>query len=214
MKTFYSFLLLLAIAVGASAQSAEKAKEILDKVSAKTKAYPSIIADFSFKMENLQENIEEIYDGSIILKGNKYKVSLMDVDTYYDGEVLYTHMVEAGEVNITTPDPDDEETLNPATIFNIYQDGYKLNYVGDGVAEGRDVHEIDLYPTNRDKPYSRIKLLVFKDDLTLFSFRQMGKDGNNYTVIVKKMITNKQVDDKSFVFDSAANPDVDVIDMR
>nr|WP_321410163.1 LolA-like putative outer membrane lipoprotein chaperone [uncultured Carboxylicivirga sp.] len=214
MKTFYSFLLLLVIAIGASAQSAEKAKEILDKVSAKTKAYPSIIADFSFKMENLQENIEEIYDGSIILKGNKYKVSLMDVDTYYDGEVLYTHMVEAGEVNITTPDPDDEETLNPATIFNIYQDGYKLNYVGDGVAEGRDVHEIDLYPTNRDKPYSRIKLLVFKDDLTLFSFRQMGKDGNNYTVIVKKMITNKQVDDKSFVFDTAANPDVDVIDMR
>lgn len=214
MKTFCSFIVLLAITIGANAQSAEKAKEILDKVSAQTKAYPSIIADFSFKMENLQENIEELYDGSITLKDNKYKVSLMDVDTYFDGEVMYTHMIDAGEVNITLPDPDDEETLNPATIFNIYQEGYKLNYVGEGNAEGRDVYEIDLYPTNRDKPYSRIKLLIFQDDLTLFSFRQVGKDGNNYTVIVKKMITNKQVNDKTFVFDTAAHSDVDVIDMR
>nr|WP_319398535.1 outer membrane lipoprotein carrier protein LolA [uncultured Carboxylicivirga sp.] len=214
MKTFYSFILLMAIAIGINAQEAEKAKEILDKVSAKTKAYPSIVADFSFKMENLQENIEEVYDGSIILKSNKYKVSLMDMETYYDGEVMYTFNVEADEVNITIPDPDDEETLNPATIFNIYQDGYKLKYVGDGVAEGREVHEIDLYPTNRDKPFSRIKLLIFKDDLTLFSFRQVGKDGNNYTVIVKNMNTSKQIDDKTFVFDTTAHPDVDVIDMR
>nr|WP_321451797.1 outer membrane lipoprotein carrier protein LolA [uncultured Carboxylicivirga sp.] len=214
MKTFYSLILLMAIAIGINAQEAEKAKEILDKVSAKTKAYPSIVADFSFKMENLQENIEEVYDGSIILKSNKYKVSLMDMDTYYDGEVMYTFNVEADEVNITIPDPDDEETLNPATIFNIYQDGYKLKYVGDGVAEGREVHEIDLYPTNRDKPFSRIKLLIFKDDLTLFSFRQVGKDGNNYTVIVKNMNTSKQIDDKTFVFDTTAHPDVDVIDMR
>lgn len=214
MKKALFTITLLVTLFGLKAQTEEKAKEILDQVSTKTKAYPSIIADFSFSMENLQEGISEVYDGSIILKGNKYKVNLMDVDTYYDGKTLYTHMLDAYEVNITEPDPDDEETLNPATIFNIYQDGYKLNYVSEGSVNGKACHEIDLYPTDRNKPYSRIKLIIYQDNLQLYSFRQVGKDGNNYTVTVKDMATNKQVDDNTFVFDHSANPDVEVIDMR
>ena len=211
----YTLTLTLAfISLITFAQTQEKAKEILDQVSAKTKAYPSIVADFSFALENLQEDIKEVYDGNIILKDNKYKVNLMDVDTYFDGEVLYTHMIDAEEVNITIPDLDDEETLNPATIFTIYEDGYTYNYVAEGTIDGKACHEIDLYPENRDKPYSRIKLLVLKDNLQIYSIRQVGKDGNNYTVIVKNMITDKSINDNTFVFDKAANPDVDVIDMR
>ncbi|MBK3515754.1 LolA family protein [Carboxylicivirga marina] len=211
----YAFTLILAsISLFSFAQSQEKAKEILDQVSAKTKAYPSIVADFSFSLENLQEDINEVYEGNIILKGNKYKVNLMDVDTYFDGQVQYTHMIDAFEVNITIPDLDDEETLNPATIFTIYEEGYTYNYVAEGTINGKACHEIDLYPINRDKPYSRIKLLILKDNLQLYSIRQVGKDGNNYTVVVKNMETNKQINDKTFVFDQAANSDVDVIDMR
>ncbi|MCT4646219.1 MAG: outer membrane lipoprotein carrier protein LolA [Carboxylicivirga sp.] len=211
----YTLTLTLAfISLITFAQSQEKAKEILDQVSAKTKAYPSIVAEFSFSLENLQEDIKEVYDGNIILKDNKYKVNLMDVVTYFDGEVLYTHMIDAEEVNITIPDLDDEETLNPATIFTIYEDGYTYNYVAEGTIDGKACHEIDLYPENRDKPYSRIKLLVLKDNLQIYSIRQVGKDGNNYTVIVKNMITDKSINDNTFVFDKAANPDVDVIDMR
>ncbi|WP_439185080.1 LolA family protein [Carboxylicivirga taeanensis] len=213
MKYLITFALAIIGLIG-NAQSQDKAKGILDQVSAKTKEYTSIVANFSFAMENLQEGINEAYEGHIILKGNKYKVNLMDVDTYFDGEVLYTHMIDADEVNITVPDLEDEETLNPATIFSIYEKGYTFNYVAEGNVDGKACHEIDLYPVNRDKPFSRIKLLVLKDDLQLYSIRQVGKDGNNYTVTVKEMQTNKQFDDKAFVFDQAANPDVDVIDMR
>jgi len=207
-------LLLAAFSLFTQAQSHEKAKKILDQVSTKTKGYSSIVADFSFTLENLQEDITETYDGHITLKGNKYKVNLMDVDTYFDGQILYTHMVDAEEVNITIPDLEDEETLNPATIFTIYENGYTYNYVTDGMVDGKACHEIDLYPVNRDKPYSRIKLLILKDNLQIYSIRQVGKDGNNYTVIVKTMKTNTPFNDKHFVFDQTKNPDVDVIDMR
>ncbi|MCU4176627.1 LolA family protein [Carboxylicivirga sp. N1Y90] len=214
MKKYFTTLVCLCIAIAINAQSAEKAKSILDEVTKKTKAYPSIVADFSLAMENLQEGISEVYDGSIILKGNKYKVSVMDVVKYFDGTTLYEHMLDAEEVNMTEPLPDDEENLNPATIFTIYQEGYKFNYVGDGTADGKACHEIDLFPENRDKPFSRIKLIIFKDNLQLYSMRQVGKDGNSYTVTIKQMTTNKTVDDNTFVFDQASNPSVDVIDMR
>jgi outer membrane lipoprotein-sorting protein len=214
MKHILIITLLSFFYVASSAQNAEKAKEILDKVSAKTKSYSTISADFTFSMENLQEEISETNEGKILIKGDKYKVSLMGVDTYFDGSVIYTHLVEAEEVNISEPDPEDEETLNPATIFTIYEEGFKYKYVGEGSENGKDFYEIDLYPENRDKPYSRIKLRILKDDMTLYTLRQVGKDGNIYTVVVESMKTNIPLGDSTFVFDTNANPDVDVIDMR
>jgi len=209
-----SFILFNSFAQDDYEQNTKKAKEILDKVSAKTKSYNTISADFTFSMENLQEEISETNEGKILIKGDKYKVTLMGVDTYFDGKTIYTFLKEAEEVNITEPDPEDEETLNPATIFTIYDKGFKYRYVGEGTENGKTFYEIDLYPENRDKPYSRIKLRVLKDELTLYSLRQVGKDGNNYTVVVNSMKTNIPLDDSDFVFDPAKYPDVDVIDMR
>ncbi len=219
MRYIFSFALLGAIFINTIAQddyeqNVKKAKEILDKVSTKTKSYKTISADFTFSMENLQEDISETNEGTILIKGDKYKVSLMGVDTYYDGKAIYTYMKEAEEVNITEPDPEDEETLNPATIFTIYETGFKYKYIGEKTENGKTFYEIDLYPENRDKPYSRIKLKILKDDLQLYSLRQVGKDGNNYTVVVKSMKTNIPLDDSIFVFDPSKHPDVDVIDMR
>jgi len=219
MKYILSISLLILISFNSFSQddyeqNAKKAKDILDKVSAKTKSYSTISADFTFSMENKQEDISETNDGTILIKGDKYKISLMDVDTYFDGKIIYTYMKEAEEVNITEPDPEDEETLNPATIFTVYEKGFKYRYIGEGTKDGKTFYEIDLYPENRDKPYSRIKLQVLKDDLTLYSLRQVGKDGNNYTIVVNAMKTNVPLDDSAFIFDPAKHPDVDVIDMR
>ncbi|SMO51150.1 Outer membrane lipoprotein-sorting protein [Saccharicrinis carchari] len=208
-------LVLLCLIPGfAFAQNSEKAKEILDKVTAKTKTYTTIKADFSFSLENLQEDIKEEYQGTIAIKGDKYKAHLMDVDTYFDGKTLWTHMIDVEEVNVDEPDPDDEDSLNPATIFTIYQSGFKYAYMGEKVSNGVAVHSIDLFPIKRDKPYSRINLEVKKDDMQLHQIKQVSKDGNNYTIAIKELVPNIAMDDNMFVFDPNAHPEVDVIDMR
>jgi len=196
------------------AQTNEKAVEILDQVTAKTKNFNTIKADFSFSMHNTQENIDEKYEGTISIKGDKYKAHLMNVDTYFDGKTLWTHMIEEGEVNVDEPDPNDEETLNPASIFTIYQTGFKYAYLGEKTVDGVVVYSIDLFPVNRDKPYSKINLEIVKEDLKISSIKQIGKDGNNYTIKVKKMEINLPMSDSMFAFDKAAHPDVDIIDMR
>ncbi len=208
-------LLLIALIPGfLFAQTNEKAVEILDKVTAKTKTYNTIKADFSFAMENLQEEINEVYEGTISIKGDKYKANLMNVDTYFDGKTLWTHMIDEEEVNVDEPDPEDEETLNPASIFTIYQTGFKYAYLGEKTVDGVVVYGIDLFPINRDKPYSKVSLEIIKDNLKISSIKQVGKDGNNYTIKVKNMQINTPMNDSMFVFDKEANPDVDVIDMR
>ncbi len=206
--------LMIACVAGAQTDEAAKAKEILNKVSAKTKQYQSIKADFSFALENLQDNIKENQDGSILLKGNKYRINLMGVVNYYDGKTLATWMKDAGEVNISEPDMNDDTVLNPANIFTIYEKGFKLKYIGEKNIAGKTMYEIDLYPEDRNKPFSRVKLLINKETLQIHSFMQQGKDGNNYTVTLKKMETNVSAADSEFTFNKAANPKVQIIDLR
>ena len=196
------------------AQDADKAKEILDKVSEKTKSFKTIKADFSFTLENLQEDITETYDGSIKIKGNKYAIDLMDAKTYFDGKTLYTFMPETEEVNVSEPDENEDGTINPAKIFSLYESGFKYRFIGEPVIDGKTLYEIDLYPESRDKPFSRIKLFIYKDNLTLESLKQMGKDGNNYIIKVKKFQNDLPFDDSEFTFNASAHPDVEVIDMR
>ncbi|GAF05052.1 LolA family protein [Saccharicrinis fermentans] len=138
----------------------------------------------------------------------------MDVDTYFDGKTLWTHMIDAEEVNIDEPDPDDEETLNPASIFTIYQTGFKYAYLGEKEINGTAIYSIDLYPLNRDKPYSRIRLDIKKEALQINKIQQIGKDGNNYTISIDQLESNTPMDDSMFVYDENANPNVDIIDMR
>ena len=209
-----SMLMLCVLGMTVSAQNTQKAKEILDQVSAKTKTFSSISADFTFSLENLQEKISESHNGSIKVKGNKYAVKLMGAETYFDGINQWTYMKEAGEVQVSVPDASDDNVLNPAKIFTMYEKGFKYTFIGEKTEAGKVLYEIDLYPENRDKPFSRIKLLIQKDNLQLYMLKQVGKDGNNYTVKVNKMQTNLSFSDADFTFNKTANPNVDVIDMR
>ncbi|PKP20442.1 MAG: cell envelope biogenesis protein LolA [Bacteroidetes bacterium HGW-Bacteroidetes-21] len=220
MKSIFSFLLLV-FCINAYAQQPQeykevdpKAKAILDKVSAKTKAYTSIEAEFAFILENKQENIKDTQKGRIWIKGNKYKVDMQKIVSFYDGKTLNSYMKSANEVTVTEPDPNDDNTLNPAKIFTIYEKGYKIRYIAEKFEDSRQLQEIDLYPIDLKKDFSRITLRIDKAKSELYSMVRYGKDGNTYTIKLISMKSNEAYTDALFVFDKTKYPKVEVIDMR
>ena len=62
------------------AQNAENndpaAQKILDQLSKETKSYKSIKATFTYTLENKKENSKVAQDGSLLLKGDKYKLEI------------------------------------------------------------------------------------------------------------------------------------------
>lgn len=206
--------LLLSSTLFSQSPEAVKAKQILDKVSAKTKGYSSITADFSFTLENLQANLTDTHSGRIVIKDDKYKVSIMGVDNYFDGKTLWMHMKDAGEVNITDPAAMDDEMLNPAVIFSMYEKGFKWIYVGENVLHGKKVDVVDLFPEDRNQEYSRIKLHIYQDNLQFARIEQIGKDGTNYFIDITQMKVNQPFSDSFFTFDPIKHPEVEVIDLR
>lgn len=218
MKKFFALLsitLLFGVSL-VSAQSPEviQAKKVLDKVSEVTKSYNSIKADFTFTLENKQADITDTYEGTILISGNKYKATVMNADSYFNGETLWTYLTEVGEVNISSPDPNDQMSLSPSNIFSIHEEGFRYIYAGEETQNGKEIQIVDLFPEDRDKPFSRIKLYVNKANHHITKITQIGKDGNNYIINIRDMETDVPVEPSMFVFDTEEHPDVDIIDMR
>ena len=216
MKFFNIIILALLFSVNINAQdsNSKKAKTILDKVSAKTKTFTTIQAIFSFEMENQQENISEKTAGKIWIKNEKYKLELMGTVTYCDGKISWMHLPDDEEVNISAVDNDSDNSMNPAKIFTMYETGFKYKYINEVFEDTRALHVIDLIPLDYDGEFSRITLKIDKSNNTVYSMKRFGNDGNIYTVKIKKMETNKPLNDSMFKFDKTKFPGVEIIDTR
>jgi outer membrane lipoprotein-sorting protein len=143
-----------------------------------------------------------------------YKVDMVKAISFFDGKTLYAYMKEANEVNISEPDPKDDNTLNPAKIFTIYETGYKIRYISEKFEETRSLQEIELYPKDLKKDFSKIIIKIDKTKNELYSMQRFGKDGNTYTIKLINMTTNKEMDDAMFKFDKTKYPKVEIIDLR
>ncbi|PKQ62267.1 hypothetical protein BZG02_13195 [Labilibaculum filiforme] len=213
MRKVFCFLLFGVMCLNLSAQDI-KAKTVLDKVSAKNKEFKSIKAEFTFSMDNAEEDIHEVSEGSIVLVGNKYRLKLMGVDTYYNGTTMASHIIDVNEVNITEPEDNEDEGLNPAQIFSIYEKGYNYKYIKEETVNSTICHVIDLIPLNTEREFTSIQLRIDKVNNQIESLKTIGKDGNNVSIILKKLTPNLKFADSYFVFDPKSHTDVEINDMR
>ena len=105
-----------------SQENNKKALEILDKMSNLYKSMISFSSTFEYSMVNLDEDIEDSFQGKIIIKEEKYLLKIEGQEIINDGETVWTYIPELNEVNISTFEPDDQEiSLN--NVFDLYKEG-------------------------------------------------------------------------------------------
>ena len=197
-------------------QQDEKAKGILEKVTKATQGYSSISASFNYVMENKEEGIHEENKGTILLKGNKYHLSLplLGMDMYTNGETVWTYMKDANEVTIATADDEMNELMDPSKLFTIYEHGFNYKFIEEKNVDGRTVYVIDLFPENEEIEYSRIRIQIEKQRMLIKRAEMIGKEGNNYIVEVEDLKTNVPTKDSDFVFNKDQYPNVELVDLR
>lgn len=214
MKTFL-FLLAAVLGLSASAQDDPKSKAIVDKLIAKNKTYTSFDADFSSRLVNTASKLDVKQDGNIKVKGRKFRLTLADNTVINDGTALWTYSKKSNEVSISDPKEMDE-TLDPANLFNVYEKGFKSQFVSEKPdAAGVVVQTIKLFPLEpAKKAYHTVVLVVDKNKLEPKSVEMHYKDGNVVTYILKKFTPNAEFVDALFAFDKSKYPGVEVNDMR
>ena len=156
-------------AQGSLGKSDPEAKKILDAVSAKFKTFKSVQANFSLKIENAAGKVLGNKNGTVFMKGGKYRVNVTGQEIYCDGSNVSTLDKSAKELTITKIDPSNN-TLTPQKIFTNFYDKdflYKLN--GDKKINGKATQEIELTPVDKSKPFFKVLVYVDKAAKTISS---------------------------------------------
>lgn len=208
MKNTLITSLLFFLTLALFAQSDPKAQKILDEVSAKTKSYNTIRIEFTYKMENTAQKINDSYKGVLISKGDKYKLTVSGQDVISDGKTVWTFLKDANEVQVNTPD-EEEGSITLNNLLNTYTKNYKSKLI----KETADQQIIELTPTQK-KNFNKVKVIVNKAKKMVETLSIFDKNGSVYSYVVNKMEVNQNFYDNMFTFKAADHPGVEVIDMR
>jgi len=205
-----SFLTLLIISQSI-AQKDPKALIILDAMSAKYKKIPAFSAEFKYTMENPEEGIDEGFQGTILIKDDKYKLIMDDQEVIFDGTDVWTFLKDDNEVTVSTYEAEDDD-ITLSNIFNIYQSGFKYVYLES--RENGQIDVVDLVPDDLDKSYFKIRMLITSSDRSLQSFKIFDKSGNRYVYTIVSFKPDNTLTDQDFNFNEKNYKGVEIIDFR
>lgn len=217
MKKIIFLLSMLLTSYSISAQVDAKAKKILDDVSAKTKTYTTINAEFSITIENKKNKTTDTQTGKITLKGSKYKLEVNNQTIISDSKTSWTILKDASEVQINSIESKEKETgLNPSNIFTMHERGFKYEFVKEEKQKNGSVFQIiKLYPEDvKKKNYHTAILTINKEKSQIVSIKILGKDGTDMTYLVKTFNANAAVPESVFVFNDKNYPGFEIIDLR
>ncbi len=205
MKKLFFTLFLIPYIILAQDQ---KAKSILDRLSDKTKSYTSIEAKFTNSFFSSVTDVNESQIGTLYIKDDAYRIELEAQIIICDGETNWIYFTDDNEVNITEID-DEENELNPSKIFTLYENGYKYKFIKEDTKN----YHIDLFP-EENGPFIKVELFINKSKMQISSFTMIDKQGSHFKYVIDAFVTNKEMKDNFFMFNTIDYPDVDVIDLR
>ena len=207
MRNFLLTTIIAFMAIAATAQT-DKARTILDDVSARTKAYKTIKIDFTYSMENPGQKINESFTGTLYSMGDRYKLLFSGQEVISDGKTVWTYLKDAGEVQVNEATNDDDG-FTPTNLLSSYTDNFKAKLLSEDAKQ----YVMELTPIKK-KNFDKVKVVVDKSKKVLNSLAIYDKNGSTYTYTVNKFDTNMPLKESMFTFKAADHPGVDVIDMR
>jgi len=194
------------------AQAKKTSEEILKEVSEKTKSYSSIKVNFTYNMDNPGAKVHESETGTLIVKGDKYRLDIAGQVVICDATTTWTYISDANEVQVNAVE-NDEGIITPTRLLSSYSEDYRSKITGEITKNSIVQYVIELKP-NADKSITAVELNIDKEQLRIMRIAIQDKSGNTFTYMVNKFETNVAVKDTDFSFNAKDYPGVEVIDMR
>lgn len=200
------FCILILIVGGALQAQDQKAKALLNEVTAKIKSYETIAIDFKYALNNSKENINQESKGNVIMKGNQYVLNLMGVTKIFDGKKTYTINPEDEEITISKTNEKDDTAITPSKMLTFFNTGYKFTWDLLQNNKGRKIQYIKLTPNNSKDQRKEILLGIDIQTKNIYTVIEMGKNGTKTTLTVNSFKTNQPVSKNQFTFAESKYP--------
>ncbi|HQI11926.1 MAG TPA: outer membrane lipoprotein carrier protein LolA [Bacteroidales bacterium] len=211
MKLTSSIFLLALLPLTVMAQRDPDAVAVLSEFSKKAASAPSAKIDFNILVYDAKEDQETETEGTVVISGDNYRLTLPDNLIMADGKTVWNYMPDVKEVTVTEPDPADDSFMSkPSMLFSMYETGYKVRLLEQNPTEWI----IDLYPEDVRLNLVRIRLAIGRNLHDLRTAEYKTKDGITLTLKVARYDLTFRPPAGYFAFNPADHKGVEVIDMR
>lgn len=207
MKIFFisNFFLFLSLCI--QAQTPEAAKKLLDEVSKTISGFQNITFDFTYVLENRQENIRQETKGSATISGDFYKLNFLGNEQLFDGEKTYTIIPENEEITISSLEDDNDFGINPSKLLVFYKEGYAFQWDIKQNIKNRIIQFIKLIPIEENKDLKYLLLGIDLKTKTIFRLIEITTYQTRTTLTLKNLKTNMTLGTDFFDFDVSKYPD-------
>ena len=153
----------------------------------------SSLDTYSLEFDYVTKNQGEIVysqKGSLFFSKSKYRIVLTDLTFLYDGENHYTIVPENKEINVSNENEIANYILPSKIAFTISKIRDKIKI------KKNNLFEIS-YEDESENNYS----IIIKNDYSILRIDQYLTNGYINSIVFKKTVFNKKIDDNLFYFD-------------
>ncbi|MBO4574770.1 MAG: outer membrane lipoprotein carrier protein LolA [Bacteroidales bacterium] len=208
MRKYISLTIcILALGFGLKAQNAEQVfKSAVDKLL----AYDNVEIAFDYNMINTEADINESMEGHAYMQGKAYKFNIMGQDIICDGTTTWTYNADAEEVMISDADSENGDGT-PLAMLNKFYDDITAKYIGDNKG---DIRMIEAKTKSANKDFEKLTVSLNVKTLEFQDIHMFDNNGNEFILVINKLVTNQSLPDDFFTFKEENYPDAEIIDMR
>lgn len=191
----------------------KNAEKLLNTISKRYKAFKTMKADFIYAVESKVDKMAEKQKGTLLVKGNKFKLDIAGQIIICDNATIWTYSSEVNEVQINHYNPK-ENSIRIDDLFTMYNKGFLSKIVETKKDGNKEITTVELTPTNKKKNFFKIKLTIDKTNQTILKSIVYDKSGTIHTYTITNQVPNLKLEDKTFMFEKSKYPGVEVIDLR
>lgn len=182
-----------------------EAELLLNKVSENIKNYNNIYINYTYTLNNVEEDISQTNNGSFVTENNKWRFEMLGVTRIFDGSKLYSISPDDEEVTISSQDPEDETTITPNKMLYFYEEGYyfemdKSKFIGNGQYR-KKIQYVKLIPKDSEAEIKYILLGIDTEFNQIYEVIETGKNETVTTISIVDFEFNLPLNSNLFVFD-------------
>ena len=214
MKRNIFTLAILFIASLTLAQKSSEAKNILDKAYSTYTESDGIKLSFKLTTTEANGTAYQPQSGEAFVKGNKFKLAMDVMDTWFDGKTQWVLMKDVNEVNISNPTGEEIASVSPLALLSMYKTGYTLKSPASKTVNGKSAYVIDMTPTSSNKDFKSVSVAIDKKTNNLLQVNLTMSNGMKNKIDISNYNANYKFADSEFVFNKADHKGVEIVDLR
>ena len=183
------------------------AEKLLNKVSENIKSYDNIYINYTYTLNNLEEDINYTNRGSFVTENDNWRFEMLGITRIFDGDKLYTISPDDEEVTISSQNPEDETTITPNKMLYFYEEGYyfemgSVRYIGNTDFR-KKIQYVKLIPMDSEADIKYIDMGIDTEFNQIYEVVETGKNETITTISIVDFEFNVSINENLFVFDSA-----------